>query len=309
MTGSPEGLALGRPAPEQASRLGAWLAESSAWADAALERYVPAQHSDWPAPLCEAMRYALFGGGKRLRPALVRLLAALLGGREEAAAAPAAAVELVHTYSLVHDDLPCMDDDDLRRGRATCHVVYGEALAVLAGDALLTRAFELLAQCGPAAGAMVATLARGAGPAGMVGGQVLDLEAQGSRADRATVDRVHRTKTAALIEAACELGALSAGAGASGLAAARAYGRALGMGFQAVDDLLDLSGDAQTLGKTPGKDERHDRANLARVIGVEAARAAAAEHAERARAAAAELGSAAGDLPLLLVDHLLARRS
>ncbi len=305
MSAGREGAALGAPARD----LGAWLAQTRAWADAALERYVPADDPEWPRPLTEAMRYALFGGGKRLRPALVRLCCAWLGGQDGAAAAPAAAVELVHTYSLVHDDLPCMDDDDLRRGRATCHVVYGEALAVLAGDALLTRAFELLAEAGPAAGAMVAALARGSGPAGMVGGQVLDLEAEGSRATRAIVDRVHRTKTAALIEAACELGALAAGARGTDLDAVRAYGLALGLGFQAVDDVLDVTGDAATLGKTPGKDERHDRANLARVIGLDAAREAARELAERARRAAADLGSGPDDLPVLLVDHLLARRS
>ena len=297
-----------------ATDLSAWFAETREWADAALERFVPQTDPAWPPRLAEAMRYALFGGGKRLRPALVRLFANALGGtpvgsNDERAAAPAAAVELVHTYSLVHDDLPCMDDDDLRRGRATCHIVYGEALAVLAGDALLTRAFELLGLAGNSAGPMVTALARGSGPAGMVGGQVLDLEAEGSRATRATVDRVHRTKTAALIEASCELGALAAGASGDVLDAVRAYGSALGLGFQAVDDVLDVTGDAATLGKTPGKDERHDRANLARVIGLEEARAAAVELAERARAAARDLGFGAGDLPVALVDHMLARRS
>jgi geranylgeranyl pyrophosphate synthase len=301
------------PPPGQARALGtdlpAWFAETRLWADAALERCVPGEDPQWPPRLAEAMRYALFGGGKRLRPALVRLFARALGGTDREAELPGAAVELVHTYSLVHDDLPCMDDDDLRRGRATCHVVYGEALAVLAGDALLTRAFELLAQAGPAAAQMVAALARGAGPAGMVGGQVLDLEAEGSRATRATVDRVHRTKTAALIESSCELGALAAGADPGTLTEVRAYGLALGLGFQAVDDLLDLTGDAATLGKTPGKDERHDRANMARVIGLEAAREAACELAGRARSAAAALGFGPGELPVLLVDHLLERRS
>jgi len=290
------------------SSVDAWFAESRAWAERELDRHLPAAATE-PTRVHEAMRYAVFGGGKRLRPALVRLLGAHGGASDDACALPAVAIECVHTYSLVHDDLPCMDDDDLRRGRPTCHKVYGEALAVLAGDALLTHAFATLARVDHDAGAFVACLADAAGSVGMVGGQVLDLGLSAARASRDDVDRVHRLKTAALIASACEMGALAARASARDRAAAREYGFALGRCFQAVDDILDVTGDAATLGKTPGKDQRAEKPTLVAALGLDGARREAARLAEEARAAALALGGGPTGLSCRLVEELLVRRA
>jgi farnesyl diphosphate synthase len=292
-----------------------WLADSRLWSDRELERLLPGPN-EAPRTLHQAMRYAVFGGGKRLRPALVRLLAAHHGASDAAAALSAAAIECVHTYSLVHDDLPCMDDDDLRRGRATVHVVYGEAAAVLVGDALLTHAFGLLARAGDRAGDLVLCLATAAGSSGMVAGQALDLAPDADvasptpTATRAEVERVHALKTAALFGAACEMGAIVAGASTHDRAAACAYGIALGNCFQAIDDILDVTGDAQTLGKTPGKDERAHKSTLVAVLGLEGAQAEARALANAARERAFALGGARqADLAVALVDELLLRRS
>jgi geranylgeranyl pyrophosphate synthase len=272
--------------------LSAWLDESRVWAEREMERLVAPARTQ-PERLHEAMRYALFGGGKRLRPALVRLVCGHLGGDEARAALPAVAIEMVHTYSLVHDDLPCMDDDDLRRGRPTCHVVFGEALAVLAGDALLTGAFELCARDAERAAAFASVLARAAGSVGMVGGQVLDLETAHTARDRSVlrdeVHAIHLRKTAALFSAAAELGAVAADAGAGERARAAAFGQSLGLAFQATDDLLDVTGDAATLGKTPGKDAALDRATLVAAVGFEAAREEARRLTADALDAAREL--------------------
>jgi len=183
-----------------------------------------------PGVLREAMRHALLGGGKRLRPILCIAAARACGGDEEAALRPGCALEMIHAYSLVHDDLPSMDDDDMRRGQPACHKAFGEATAILAGDALLTHAFYVLAETAPAAVAMVAELA---GPAGMVGGQVDDVRGEGE------IESIHLRKTAALFQAAVGLGGLVAGASGEQLEALSAYGRALGLAFQATDDLLD----------------------------------------------------------------------
>ncbi len=290
------------------AELRSWLDESRRWAEDALERALPSADAP-PRRLHEAMRYAVFGGGKRLRPALVRLACRHFGGTDEGALAPAAAVELIHTYSLVHDDLPCMDDDELRRGRPTCHVVYGDALAVLVGDALLTLAFETL---GDAPAGLVRVLARAAGAAGMVGGQVLDLEssAAGAAPELASVRAIHRLKTAALFEASAELGARAAGAAEDACARAADFGRALGLAFQAQDDVLDVTGDARTLGKTPGKDAQLDKATLVAALGLAGARAEAAKLADEAERAAAALGPGAGgsgDLPRDLVRFVVER--
>ena len=303
------------------SALSAWLRDSRTWADRVLERYVPPATTH-PTRLYEAMRYALFGGGKRIRPALVRLVAESLGAPSEAAERPAAAIELIHTYSLIHDDLPCMDDDDLRRGRATCHVAFDEATAVLAGDALQTLAFEVLAEAPSQAALLTVLLARAAGPAGMVGGQVLDLFGGGDRSpagfevssERApetpgSLADVHARKTAALFRAAAEMGAVVAGGDADARQRARSYGRALGLCFQAVDDLLDVTGDAQTLGKTPGKDEILDRRTLVATVGFEEGRVRARELAAEARHFAQELGFGAGQPGHELVDFVLGRQS
>jgi len=290
-----------------------WLAEARSWTEAALERELAGLSTPDPR-LAEALRYALLGGGKRLRPALVRLFGELHGADPEALRRPAVALECVHTYSLVHDDLPCMDDDDLRRGRPTCHKVFGEATAVLVGDALLTWSFELVAH-GPHAAEAVRVLARAAGAAGMVGGQALDLAAVAGRGARAEVERIHRCKTAALLGAACEVGALAGGARAHARAAARRYGEALGLCFQAVDDVLDVTGGA-ALGKTPGKDAAQDKLSLVAVLGLEGAQAEARRLADAARGLAREVsdglpaadgGALPASLPGTLIDLLLER--
>jgi geranylgeranyl pyrophosphate synthase len=298
-------------APARAAQIDAWLAEARAWTDRELERLLPPAAAE-PRRVHEAMRYAVFGGGKRLRPAIVRLVAAHCGGTEREAALCAAAIECVHTYSLVHDDLPCMDDDDLRRGRPTVHRAFDEAVAVLCGDALLTHAFALLARTGPLSGELVGVLAEAAGAAGMVGGQDLDLSATrapGGATDAADVARVHELKTAALIAAAAEMGAIAARARPTERLAAQAYGLALGRCFQAVDDILDVTGDAATLGKTPGKDEAAGKATLVAALGLEGARGRAKELARAARTAAEGLGAVKGDLAYDLVSHLLHRRA
>jgi len=284
----------------------AWLADTRAWADALLARELDRRDLG-PPRLAEALRYALTGGGKRVRPALCRLVGEAIGGDRAAIEAGAVALECLHTYSLVHDDLPCMDDDDLRRGRPTVHRAYDEATAVLAGDALQTLAFEVLGEgaFGPRSAAAVHALARAAGAGGMVGGQVLDLETEGHETSAAEVERIHRTKTAALLGAAAELGALT-GAGGDP-AAARAFGLELGLCFQAMDDVLDVTGDAATLGKTPGKDADVQKGTLVAALGLEGARGAAARHAAMAREAARPLGL--GSLAVGLVDALLERSS
>ncbi len=287
-------------------RFDLWLEDARSFSDAQLarefERIAPSSGS-----LREAMHYALFAPGKRLRPSLVLLLCEALGGTRDDAGAPAAAVEFVHSYSLVHDDLPCMDDDSLRRGRPTCHVVFGEALALLAGDALLTGAFEILARTStPLASEGCALLARAAGAEGMVRGQVLDLSLESS-AGLDAVRSMHALKTGALISAACELGALAAGAAAKQRESVRNYGRALGACFQAVDDILDVVGDPTTLGKTPGKDAKLERATLVRLAGLDGARAIAEEAAGRARGAAGELGFGPSHPGIRVVQHLLER--
>jgi geranylgeranyl pyrophosphate synthase len=299
-----------------------WFAAAQAWTAAELERALAKSLAGAPPKLREATTYALLGPGKRLRPALALCWCELAleragksTSRARELARPAAlALEALHTYSLVHDDLPCMDDDDLRRGRPTVHKVYGEALGVLVGDALQTLAFEWLAH-GPFAAEAVRVLARASGAAGMVGGQVLDLESSEAAAevDVDAVRAIHVRKTAALIAAACELGALSGGARGAARNAARAHGEALGLCFQAVDDCLDETGDAATLGKTPGKDKKLARGTLVAAVGLARARAEADAFAQRAQAALAPLCKAPGDplprRPLELLELVRRRQS
>ncbi|MSR64114.1 MAG: polyprenyl synthetase family protein [Planctomycetes bacterium] len=288
----------------------AWLAEGRTWVEAALERALPSANEP-PARLHQAMRYALLGGGKRLRPALVRLVCLELGGTEAQAAAPAVALELVHTYSLVHDDLPAMDDDELRRGRPTLHVAFDEATAILVGDALLTLSFEVLAGDEPLrAREHARVLARAAGSRGMVGGQVLDLslEAGATPDTLAALEDMHRRKTAALFAAACEMGAIAAGRAAE-RARCAAFGERLGRLFQAVDDWLDVTGDAATLGKTPGKDAVLARPTLVRALGLEGTRRRAEELASESRQAALELCFGPGTALHELSAFVLARKA
>jgi geranylgeranyl diphosphate synthase type II len=227
-----------------------------------------------PRRLVEAMRYSLLAGGKRLRPVLCLAFAeAVQGGRLSSPAEDAAcALEYVHTYSLVHDDLPAMDDDDLRRGRPTSHKVYGEALAILAGDALLTEAFALLASGPePQRAALVRCLAAAAGAAGMVGGQVLDIAAD-RPADEQYLTRLHRLKTGALLQASCALGVLAAGGTSDQVKAAERYGESMGVAFQIADDLLDVTSSPEALGKPSGADAAAGRHTYPAVLGVERSR-------------------------------------
>ncbi len=255
----------------------AYLAAERAAVDAALERLLP-QPGAWPGRLHEAMRYAVFGGGKRLRPVLTRAACRAAGGDPDIALEPAAALEMIHTYSLVHDDLPAMDDDALRRGRATVHVAFDEAMAILAGDALLTEGFAVLARYPDGDGRALQRaeacrlVAAAVGSVGMVGGQVEDMEATGASADAARLERIHRAKTGALITAAVELGALLAGVDRNRRAAFSAFGRNLGLMFQIQDDILDVTGTAESLGKSPGKDEAAGKLTYPMVHGMPAAR-------------------------------------
>jgi farnesyl diphosphate synthase len=235
-----------------------------------------------------AMRHAVLGGGKRLRPLLTLAVCRASGGRVEEALLPAAAVELVHAYSLVHDDLPAMDDDALRRGRPTVHVAYGEAAAILAGDALLTLAFEVLgsapegeAVAGRRACAVVA-VARAAGVGGMVGGQQEDLDAEHAPVDALRLEWIHAHKTGALLGAAAEVGGIHAGLSGSRLAALRRYGVALGLAFQITDDVLDATATREALGKTPGKDARSGKATYPALFGLTRSRRLAEERMEAA---------------------------
>ena len=237
------------------------------------------------AALYEAMRYSVLAGGKRFRPALVILTARALGADDERAMAAACAIEMVHTYSLIHDDLPAMDDDDLRRGRPTCHKVFGEAMAILAGDGLLTEAFATLAadrRSGPKAVRLVRELAAAAGPAGMIAGQAADLDAERNPESTATVETIHERKTARMIEAAVAMGAIVAGADRRQTEGLRRYARHLGLAFQIADDVLDARGSTQELGKTAGKDRTHGKRTYVTVYGL-----AEAEHRARAELNAA----------------------
>jgi farnesyl diphosphate synthase len=222
------------------------------------------------------MRHAVLNGGKRMRPLLVYATGTALGASEASLDAAAAAVELIHCYSLVHDDLPAMDDDALRRGQPTVHVAFDEATAILAGDALQTLAFEVLVNAPQDAAqrvAMLAELARASGVAGMCGGQALDIDATGAQINVRELERLHALKTGALLRCAVRLGALAANADAAQHAALDRYADALGLAFQIRDDLLDIEGDAATLGKTAGKDQAQDKATFPASLGVAASRA------------------------------------
>lgn len=240
----------------------------------ALERALPAPAENDPAAkVTEAMRYSLLCGGKRVRPALLLAFCELCGGDWHRALPFACAVEMVHTYSLIHDDLPCMDDDDMRRGRPSCHKVYGEAMALLAGDGLLTKAFECaLSFPEPELAARGGLeLARLTGYTGMVGGQCIDLSTEGKDVDIELLKVMDNGKTVALIEAACRMGVIAAGGGEEPLDAASRYATGVGMAFQIRDDILDVLGDASKLGKNTGMDSAHEKRNYVSLLGVERA--------------------------------------
>ena len=257
-----------------------------------------------PARLVEAIDYSLLAGGKRLRPALVLEAFAAAGGgpaRAPSALAAAGAIELIHTFSLVHDDLPAMDDDDLRRGRPTSHKVFGEAMAILAGDAMVTMAFECIAaDADPAvAPRLIAELARAAGPQGMIGGQVLDIEGEDRVLSLADLQQLHRMKTGALLTAACRLGAIAAGADEARLAALTAYGRHLGLAFQIIDDVLDVTSTPEQLGKATNKDADRGKNTYPRLLGLDESRAEAGRQLDAALESVAGLGATAAGLQAL----------
>ena len=267
--------------------------------EAALARLLAAP--DEPSrDLFEAMRYMVLGGGKRLRPVLVLLAAEACGGSAEAAMPAACAVEMVHTYSLIHDDLPAMDDDDLRRGRPSCHRQFDEATAILAGDALLTEAFGVLSRegaDGETARRLAAELAAAAGAVGMVGGQMADLEAErAGRRDAQRLDVIHRRKTAALVTASVVMGAVAAGASEHLVRSLREFGEHLGLAFQIADDVLDASAATEDLGKTAGKDEAAGKLTFVTLYGLEAARRRARAEADRAVDALSPFGHEADAL-------------
>ena len=259
-----------------------------------------------PAPggtsdtLAEAIRHAVFAGGKRIRPALALASAVAVGGRARDALPVAAALEMLHTYSLIHDDLPCMDDDDLRRGQPTVHVRFGEAAAVLAGDALHTLAFDTVANCAlPGAVRLecVRRLAAAAGPEGMVGGQILDMEGERQPPDAEGLEAIHRKKTGALISASAALGGLAGRGSAPQVEALAAFGRELGLLFQIVDDLLDEEATSDRLGKSAGKDRAAGKATYPAIHGLEAARAEAARRAALAETLLDEIPGQPGQPP------------
>lgn len=291
-----------------------WFLQTQEWIERHLEDTL-APRDEVPEALGAAMRYAVLGGGKRFRPALVRLVGHWFGARDAELVAPAVAIECVHAYSLIHDDLPCMDDDDWRRGRPSCHKQFGQALAVLAGDALQTEAFAVLSRepvdgaFDPRVAQSVAVLARASGAAGMVGGQVLDMSLVGPHFELDAIAAMHRKKTGALIAAAAELGAIAASAEPSRRALAAEWGHALGACFQAVDDCLDVTANRAELGKTPGKDAAQGKPSLVAALGLEGTRRRAETHGERARVLAMELGGPSSELALQLVRYLLDRRS
>lgn len=258
--------------------LGAYMKERADAVDAALEHFLPAETLR-PETLHKAMRYSVFAGGKRLRPVLVIAGAEAVGGTAERVMPTACAMELIHTYSLVHDDLPAMDNDDFRRGVPTNHKVFGEATAILAGDALLTLAFRLVADNAGQSTALrevVVDVADAAGHKGMVAGQVADLEAEGRRVGADMVDYIHAHKTGALIRTSLRIGAMLCGADAAQVRALSVAGADLGLAFQIVDDILDVVASSEELGKTAGKDQIQQKATYPAIHGIEASRARAA---------------------------------
>ncbi len=286
-----------------------YLTARSATVDRALDRFLP-RATVKPATVHKAMRYSLFAGGKRLRPILALAAAEACGGELGNALPAACAVECIHTYSLMHDDLPCMDDDDLRRGRPTSHKVFGEGVAVLAGDALLTIAFEILAQAEATRRYPVAMLIRelavASGSQWLIGGQVADLEGEGKKLSGAELRYIHRCKTAALLTASIRLGAMSANATPAKLASLTEFGQSLGLAFQVIDDILDVTQTTEKLGKTAGKDVAATKATFPAIYGLDRSRAEARRLTAAAHGALKSLG-AKGVRLREIADYLLAR--
>ena len=290
-----------------------YLEERRLQVDEALGRYLP-EAGDHPKEIHEAVRYSVFAGGKRLRPILVLAAAEAEGGQVEHALPAAAAIELIHTYSLIHDDLPAMDDDDFRRGRPTCHKVYGEALAILAGDALLTQAFILLSGESPATGIagparlrVINEIAQAAGSRGMVGGQVVDILQEDREVDLATLLYLHTHKTGSLIRACLRVGGIISSAGSEQMEALTRYGDRIGLAFQIVDDILDLEGSLEALGKRAGSDLRKKKATFPGLLGLEESRQRARSLVREAKHALSIFGDRGAALGAI-ADYVIARR-
>src|SRR5881397_2936539 len=256
-------------------QLGSYLAGRQQRIDRALARYLPKENVK-PATIHRAMRYSLFAGGKRLRPILCLAAAEACGGKIDNALPLACALECIHTYSLVHDDLPCMDNDDFRRGRPTCHKAFGEGIAVLAGDALLTIAFEIVSRAKPRPRYDMSTLLRelavAAGSQKLIAGQVADLEAEGKNVNRRELQFIHENKTAAILRTSVRLGAMSANADARKLSAITRFGQRLGLAFQIIDDILDVTQPSEIMGKSAGKDVSAKKSTYPAIIGLEKSR-------------------------------------
>jgi geranylgeranyl diphosphate synthase type II len=289
--------------------LAEYLTKRSRLVDRALDRFLPRATAK-PVTIHKAMRYSLFAGGKRMRPVLTLAAAEACGGKFEAALPAACAVECIHTYSLIHDDLPCMDDDDLRRGRPTNHKVFGEGVAVLAGDALLTIAFEILASAAPvprySVAAQVRELATASGSQWLIGGQVADLEGEGRKLTGSELRYIHRCKTAALLAASIRLGAMSANATPARLKAMTDFGQSLGLAFQVIDDILDVTQTTEKLGKTAGKDVKAIKATFPAIYGLEKSRAEARKLTAAAHGALKAFGRD-GERLREIAEYLLAR--
>ncbi|MDD5284355.1 MAG: polyprenyl synthetase family protein [Desulfuromonadaceae bacterium] len=295
--------------------LKSYLKEQSAKVDAALDRYLP-KETELPHSVHKAMRYSIFAGGKRVRPILMLASCQAVGGDTERALPAACAMEMIHTYSLIHDDLPAMDDDDFRRGNPTSHKVFGEAVAILAGDALLTEAFKLTSDpryandCDATARlAVIHEIATCAGSYGMVGGQVVDMESEGkSDIDLPTVQYIHTHKTGALIKASVVAGALLGGADERALAAIARYGEAAGLAFQIADDILDIEGTTEEIGKDAGSDQARGKATYPAVIGLAAARDEARNMMDEAMRALEIFGAEADPLREI-ATYIVSRKS
>jgi geranylgeranyl diphosphate synthase type II len=260
--------------------LAEYMARQQKAVEAALDRWVPGEDEN-PATIHRAMRYSLFAGGKRVRPLLAMAAAEAVSDAPSGIESCACALEMIHTYSLIHDDLPALDNDDLRRGRPTCHKVFGDAMAILAGDALLTLAFEVLAKldCGAERRVeLVRELATASGTVGgMIGGQVNDIEGEGKHPTARLLESIHRAKTGALLRASVRMGAIYAGADAEQLAALSGFGEHVGLAFQIVDDILDVEQSSEALGKTAGKDAAQNKITFPAVYGIERSRKMAEE--------------------------------
>ena len=265
-----------------------WIATQTREVDRALDRLLPKATAK-PATIHKAMRYSLFAGGKRMRPALVLAAAEACGGTHEAAMLLACAVECIHTYSLIHDDLPGMDNDDLRRGKPTNHKVFGEGIAILAGDALLTQAFEIAASCTGwkrySIKDVVLEIAKASGSLQLIAGQVADLEGEGKKISRAQLRYIHERKTSALLACSVRLGGMSANCTPAQLDALTDFGYNVGLAFQVIDDILDVTQTSEQLGKTAGKDVKAQKATYPSIVGLEKSRVIAAELTSKAEVA------------------------